>query len=321
MLLKSPRSSSFISYTDVDWIGTNHLVLKDWTVLGPLCKYCPIMEFCKLNCILIRNRTGATDGIGRCFAEDLSRRGFNVIIHGRNEQKLETLKRDLEQQYPKRQFRTLRIDAGKEMHDSTVFERAVDELRDVNLRILINNVGGSSGLISFMPLQERPSDQVRTIMDVNARFPIEITKALLPQLRKNQPGLILNCGSTSSEFGIPYLSIYAGCKAANRAWSRSLTAEMKAEGVDIEVFCVWISAVATSLVPRDASFSVPSARAMANSCLNKVGCGRSLVFGYWPHEIQAMFFWALPTWIQERLMIDVGKRERVDDLERFRKKT
>ena len=213
----------------------------------------------------------------------------------------------------------MRIDAASETNDSSKFKQAADELKELNLRVLVNNVGGSGGLISFMPLHERPSDEVQKIMDLNARFPIEITKALLPQLRRNQPSLILNAGSTSSEFGIPYLSIYSACKAANRAWSRCLAAEMRAEGVDVEVLCIWISAVGTDYVPRAASLTTPTAKQMARDALDKVGCGKSLVFGYWGHEIQAMFFWSLPTWLQERLIIDVGKKEKADDEERSTK--
>ncbi|KAK4508417.1 hypothetical protein PRZ48_002155 [Zasmidium cellare] len=263
--------------------------------------------------------TGATDGIGRAFAVELASRGFNVFIHGRNEQKLESLKKRLQEQHPKVQFRTLIMDAGKEINDSAAFEKAANELSQVNLKVLVNNVGGASGLLSFMPLHERPSDQIRTIMDINARFPIEITRALLPQLRANNPALILNVGSTSSEFGIPYLSVYASCKAANRAWSRSIASEMRAEGVDIEVLCLWISAVATDYVPKATSLFVPSAQQLARYGLQKIGCGKSTVFAYWAHEIQANMFWILPEWIQTQAIVDIGKQEKLDDEARNRK--
>lgn len=268
---------------------------------------------------LIVIRTGATDGIGRAFAEELCSHGFNVFLHGRNVQKLENLKKRLQEQHPSIEFRTLVLDAGKEINDAAAFERAANELAQVNLKVLVNNVGGASGLLSFMPLHERPSDQIQRIMDINARFPIEITRALLPQLRANTPTLILNVGSTSSEFGIPYLSVYASCKAANRAWSRSLASEMQAEGVDIEVPCLWISAVATDNVPRSASLFSPTAQQLARYSLQKVGCGRSTVFAYWAHEIQANMFWSLPETIQTRAVIDVGRQEKAEDEERQRK--
>lgn len=264
-------------------------------------------------------RTGATDGIGRAFAEELCSHGFNVFLHGRNPQKLDALKKKLGDQYPNLEFRTLAMDAGKDINDPTAFERAASELRKVNLKVLVNNVGGASGLLSFVPLHERPLDEIQTIMDINARFPVQITKTLLPQLRDNTPALVLNVGSTSSEFGIPYLSVYAACKAANRAWSRALMSEMQAEGVDIEVLCLWISSVATDYVPRSASVFIPSARQMASYGLQKVGCGKSTVFGFWGHEIQANMFWALPEWIQIPAIVDIGKNEKIEDEERNRK--
>jgi hypothetical protein len=96
---------------------------------------------------------------------------------------------------------------------------------------------------------------------------------------------------------------------------------MRAEGVDIEVLCIWISRVATDYVPRAASLTTPNAKQMARYALDKIGCGKSLVFGYWAHEIEAMFFFGLPTWIQERLIIDVGKKEKAEDEQRSRKKS
>ena len=231
------------------------------------------------------------------------------------------MKSKLEKSYPDRRFRTVRIDAGEETTDSAAFKRVADELKDLNLRILINNVGGGGGMASFVPLPNRPSDEIQRIMDINARFPIEITKALLPQLQKNQPSLIMNIGSSSSEFGIPYLGIYAGCKSANKAWSTSLAAEMKAEGLDIEVLFILVSAVSTEYVTRASSLFVPNAKQMATYALDKVGCQKRLVFGYWPHEVQARFFMALPTFVQERAVIDIGKKERASDEARQRKES
>ena len=61
-----------------------------------------------------------------------------------------------------------------------------------------------------------------------------LTAALLPILAQNQPGLIINTGSTSA-IGMPYLSVYAATKASIAAWSFGSKAEMQAEGLDIKV--------------------------------------------------------------------------------------
>lgn len=260
--------------------------------------------------------TGATDGIGKGFAEELCARGFNVVLHGRNERKLEDVKNDLLKRWPQRQIRTLKIDASQEAGNADAIARAAAELKDINLKALINNVGGSSGNLSFVPLHERTPEQIRSILDVNVRFPTEITRALLPQLRKNGSGLIMNIGSLTSEFGLPYLSVYSGCKGYNVCWSRCLEAEMTAENLDIEVLCILVGAVATDLVPRPVSLFVPNARQMAKYALDKVGCGRSETFGYWAHGLQAFMFKMMPTWLAKKTIVDVGKKEKLEDEQR-----
>ncbi|CAK4034724.1 Hypothetical predicted protein [Lecanosticta acicola] len=260
--------------------------------------------------------TGATDGIGKGFAEELCARGFNVIIHGRNETKLEKVKSSLQTRWPKCQIRTLRMDASREAGDADAMARTACALQPLNLRILINNVGGSSGSISFMPLQDRTPEQIRSVLEVNVRFPTEITRALLPQLQRNGSALIMNIGSATSELSLPYLSIYSGCKGYNQCWSRCLEAEMRAENHDVEVLCILVAAVATELSPRPLSLFVPNARQMAGYALGKVGCGRGEIFGYWGHHLQVMMFRAMPSFMARKAVVDVGKKEKLEDEKR-----
>ena len=100
----------------------------------------------------------------------------------------------------------------------------------------MNNVGGDgSSKIKYAPLQERASSEVQGIVDMNATFPTEITRVLLPLLTRQKAALIINIGSGASEVAVPYLSVYSGAKAYDRAWSRTLAAELKAEGHNVEV--------------------------------------------------------------------------------------
>lgn len=253
--------------------------------------------------------TGATDGIGRGFAQELCEHGFNVVIHGRNEQKLEAERQKLLKQWPSIQVRTLRIDAAKEAGSPEVIQRAVDELKDLKLKVLINNVGGTVGMAAFVRLHERTIDECRTFIDVNLRFPTELTKALLPQLRKNAPALILNMGSTTSDIGLPYLSVYSGSKGYNKAWSQSLTAEMKADGVDVEVICMMISTVATDYTPRELSPFTPNARRLAQSAIRVVGSGNAFLYPHWGHAVQATMLSCLPILIVERAALNAGRSE------------
>lgn len=185
--------------------------------------------------------TGASDGIGRGFAEELCHRGFNVILHGRNEKKLNDVRSDLLKQWPEREIKLFVFDATG---DIPHLEKAVQQLRDLNLKVLINNVGAGQRPF-WVPLLENHTEKIRMPIDVDARFTTEITRLLLPQLTKRSPALIVNIGSLASEAPCPYASVLSGVKAYNKAWSRSLNFEMKAEGHDVEVMHILVGMVAT----------------------------------------------------------------------------
>lgn len=86
--------------------------------------------------------TGASDGIGVGFAEELASQGFNVILHGRNAEKLQTVSETLQAQFPGRKFKILVLDAVQDAGNVDKIQAALAEFKDLNLKVLINNVGG-----------------------------------------------------------------------------------------------------------------------------------------------------------------------------------
>lgn len=252
--------------------------------------------------------TGASDGIGKGFAEELCLHGFNVVLHGRNETKLKALQQEFKKQWPDRETKILVLDAGKEASNETKLHSAAEELEDLNLRVLINHVGGSAGLRPmYVPLHETTADRTTLFMDLNARFPTEITRVLLPILINNSPSLILNMGSLAAEVPSPYVSVYSGTKAYNKSWARSLGYELKAEGHDIEVKLIETGQVSTANEPRETNLVIPDARTFAKHALAKVGDGKREVYGYWPQEVQHRVLDLLPAWVLERTVLRILK--------------
>ena len=101
--------------------------------------------------------TGASDGVGLGFVEELLDRGFNVVLHGRNEDKLRRIVEELRLQWPQRDFKLLVIDASTAVKDSTDIRLALRSLEHLELKVLINNVGGNGGEESFLQLIEEQS--------------------------------------------------------------------------------------------------------------------------------------------------------------------
>lgn len=254
--------------------------------------------------------TGSSDGIGKGFVEELCSRGVNVVLHGRNEEKLNRAKDDLLRRWPARQVRVLVLDAGADM-DANKLDKIQGCLKDLNVRILVNNVGGNGTAEPlFCSFTNRSSSDVAQFLNINTRFPTEVTRILLPQMIQNQPSLILNIGSGLSDFPAPYVEMYSGTKAYLHAWSRSLQLEMQGEGHDIEILYLQVGGVQSNTTPRPTSFLIPSARRFAQYALETAGCGREVVWPYWPHAAQFGLVLSLPNLVRNKLILGMVKKER-----------
>lgn len=252
--------------------------------------------------------TGSSDGIGKGFAEELCSRGVNVVIHGRNEGKLNRVKEDLLNRWPERQIRILLLDAGSDLDDDKLNE-VRDSLKDLNIRILVNNIGGNgSAHPLFKSFVDRSFSDISQFMNINARFTTEITRILLPQMIESQPSLILNIGSGLSDFPSPYLGVYGGTKAYLHQFSRSLRLEMIGEGHDVEVLHLQVGGVQSNTTPRPTGLLVPSSRQFAWYCLEAAGCGKEMVWPYWPHARQFGFILAVPDWLRNKLLLTMVKK-------------
>lgn len=184
-------------------------------------------------------------------------------------------------------------------------------LSSLNLAVLINNVGGSSVI---KPLVDHSSDQVDMIMNLNARFPIQLTRALLPYFVKNSdPTLIMTIGSLGDAYGVPYAVPYASSKGFNMSTSASLDLEVRTEDNNIEVIGILVGAVTeVGHKANKPTFFTPGARTMAKAALARVGCGRPVVVGYFGHALQKFLLDVLPNAVRESFIIPVMKdyRER-----------
>ncbi|MCJ1391838.1 hypothetical protein MMC18_004705 [Xylographa bjoerkii] len=244
--------------------------------------------------------TGASDGIGFGFAEELCARGFNVILHGRNKQKLEKCAAKLAQDFPSRKTRMFIADAFTGLIPTDELFKLIS---DIQLTILINNVGGTHALSArFKSLEEHTPEEIDKVINLNAGFTTHITKALLPTLVLNGPSLILNIGSLSY-LGGPWNSVYAGAKGYLMSYSNALQTELTADGKDVTVHAVLVGVVSTNRLQMKTSLFVPSARAEAQATLGNVGCGSVSITPYLPHAIQKFFLMNAPQIVVRTFMI------------------
>jgi short-subunit dehydrogenase len=261
--------------------------------------------------------TGSSDGIGFAFAHELLSRGFNVILHGRNEKKLAGIKSDLLKQYPSRDVRYYISDAAKTGPESYAeMDAMLSSTKDLPITVLINNVGGMVGVSPLWKnLEDRAPADIEHVIALNSTYPTQMARALLPILKKNEPALILNISSLAAITSTPFITIYNGAKAYLVHWSHSLSCEMQATGSNIEVLLIEVGTTFTKGNPMTTGVSLftPSARDMARSILQKVGSGKWKVVGYCGHAFQKYSLNWLPEWVIEKFIIAVAQMMKAEE--------
>ncbi|KAK4539596.1 hypothetical protein LTR36_010532 [Oleoguttula mirabilis] len=254
--------------------------------------------------------TGASDGIGRAFVDELLERGFNVLLHGRNQEKLERIMKELAQQHPKRSIDFVVADASRPDHPEDIVAAKVKQLPG-KLTILVNNVGGITSKPQYVTIDKVAAEHIDAQLNINARFPTQLIRALLPTLQESQPSIILNCGSAGALVGIPYIATYTATKAYVHTLTMALKAEMLAEGLapdkkftkGVEVQCYIIGNTLSAQNTTDIPYLTQDARACARGCLAKVGSGKTLEYPSWRVAVSSGFMKILPEGLLMKAMV------------------
>lgn len=264
--------------------------------------------------------TGASDGIGYGFSEELCARGFNVILHGRNGSKLEARTRELAAQFPTRKTAIVVLDV---VGVTGAIDRVADQVRGIlhehggELSVLVNNVGGETR--PYVELEGYTFEDVQKTIDKNAVFMTQITRVLLPVLGAGS-GVVMNISSTSS-FGMPFISVYCATKGFVDSFTYALAAECRVQRPNVEVLGLRSSAVKTAGFDIQETLFTPSARNLASGALNRVGCGKVIVWAYFWHWVQGISFDFMPRWLMLKISTQRLTALKKEEMEKSKTKT
>ncbi|WP_227494750.1 oxidoreductase [Bacillus mycoides] len=170
--------------------------------------------------------TGASSGFGLLTTLELAKKDYFVIATMRNLEKQidlisQATKLDLQQNIKVEQLDV--TDQGS-IHNFQLF------LNEINrIDILINNAGYANG--GFV--EEILVEEYRKQFETNLFGAISITQLVLPYMREQKSGKIINISSISGQVGFPGLSPYVSSKYALEGWSESLRLEVKPFGIDV----------------------------------------------------------------------------------------
>ncbi|EOR01751.1 3-ketoacyl-CoA reductase [Wallemia ichthyophaga EXF-994] len=257
--------------------------------------------------------TGATDGIGREFAFQLAKAGFNIVLASRSAEKLGAVAADLESKY-NIQTKTQSIDfsAGDDK-SYEAFDRSIESL---NIGVLVNNVGKSHEMP--VPFEETPLDEVKSIIEININATLRVTQAVLPKLVERKNGLVLNIGSFAGTVPTPLLATYTGSKSFLVSWSQALGEEVKSKGVTVELVNTYFVVSSMSKIRRPSKL-IPLPATYVRSVLRRIGLSGGSISRpyastpYWSHAIVDAFlclsgFKKLELWYNHKMQKDIRIR-------------
>jgi NAD(P)-dependent dehydrogenase (short-subunit alcohol dehydrogenase family) len=165
--------------------------------------------------------TGSSTGFGRVLAEAVLQKGDRVLATARKPEQLE----DLIQQYP--EAKALRLDVTKPQEIQAAIDTGIATFGRID--VLVNNAGyGTMGAI-----EEIGDDIVRQQYETNVFGALNAIRAILPQMRQQRSGYILNLSSVGGVVSFPGSGIYCSTKFALEGISEALAAEVAPLGIKI----------------------------------------------------------------------------------------
>lgn len=165
--------------------------------------------------------TGSSQGIGLSIAKVLSEKNYNVFITGRNKEKLKKISKEL----PVKGFYSIDLcekDAIKKLHDF-----CQNSIGDID--VLINNAGE----YIYSPIEKTQPKDIDNLIKLNIEAPFLLTQLVIPAMKKNQWGRIINIGSISGVVGEGNASLYSMTKSSLIGFSKALALELAQDNITV----------------------------------------------------------------------------------------
>jgi uncharacterized protein len=175
--------------------------------------------------------TGASSGIGQAYAEELASRGFDLIVAGRREERLNQLKASLTGITVEPLVADLATDDGIDAVAAVCATRP--------LTMLVNN----AGVAHYMPFAKLTADKAAELIRVKELAPTMLTRAAVPGMLERGKGTIINVAGMIAFSGpagpeqMPRRAVYTGTLAHSVAWTQQLHAELASDGIKVQVVC------------------------------------------------------------------------------------
>jgi NAD(P)-dependent dehydrogenase (short-subunit alcohol dehydrogenase family) len=213
--------------------------------------------------------TGASSGIGAATARAAADAGARVVLAARRTERINALAGDLPRAL------AVTCDVTDPGQVRAAVSAGVDHFG--RLDALVNNAG--QGL--HLPLEDVDPDDFRAVLELNVIAPLVAMQAVLPVMRAQKGGAIVNVSSATTQLVLPGLGAYAAGKAALNQLSATARTELAADGITVSTVLPFVTATefhqtlrAGAIVPAG-DFPVHSAERVAAAILDLIRTGQA----------------------------------------------
>uniref|UniRef100_A0AC35THP8 Estradiol 17-beta-dehydrogenase 12 n=1 Tax=Rhabditophanes sp. KR3021 TaxID=114890 RepID=A0AC35THP8_9BILA len=238
--------------------------------------------------------TGATDGIGKQFATQLAQKGFGVVLVSRSEEKLGSVKKEIEELVAGAEVETIVFDftcSDAKEYENKIFKK----LRTLEVGILVNNVGIATEAPEILHKTFGEPERSRNVSVVNTLPTTILSQEVLKQMVPRNSGIIINIGSLLGSQQFAEWSVYSSTKKYISHLSGILNKEYAPLGITIQSLTTGLVTTNLSKVKKT-SFFAPNPSTYVHSALGTVGNIQETT-GYFAHQLQFEFINLLPTWL------------------------
>lgn len=225
--------------------------------------------------------TGASSGIGAAFARKLAKRGRNVLLVARSEDKLIALCNELGRVSGARAQYVVCDLTGP---DAAARLLAETQKRELVIDMLVNNAGfGSMGDFTRLELATELE-----MIDLNVKSLVDLTYKFLVPMRERRQGTIINVASTAAFQAVPFMATYAATKAFVLSFSEALAEENGRHGIRVLALCPGVTDTnffEASKIDQPPMRTVQTAEEVVDAALRGLARGKTLVISGWTNWI------------------------------------
>lgn len=169
--------------------------------------------------------TGASEGLGKSIAEKLSEEKANLVLVARNEKRLDEVARNIKSSL------VVPCDITKPDQVKKAVDEAIKKFGRID--VLVNSAGI---WYKTKPIEKASDEEIKSVIDVNLTGTINVTKYVMPLLKKNKESYIINVSSHSGVKAKHLQSVYCGAKFGLRGFTEALKLELENTGVRVVGF-------------------------------------------------------------------------------------